>query len=77
MATSEKEVKDALAIILGDRKAYKTSLNYAVEYVRTGVYMCGEGLRVQCLYILNNISHWRHPKAKEVRTILKNFTKGK
>jgi hypothetical protein len=30
-------------------------------------------LRVQILYILNNISHWRNPKAKTIRKILRAY----
>ncbi len=34
----------------------------------------GEALRVQCLYVLNNMSHWRGEIAKAVRQTLKTFT---
>lgn len=72
---TEVEVKNAILEILADRKSYPTSLNYAVNYCKVGLDMTGEALRVQCLYILNNISHWRHPKAKVCRDILKAFSK--
>ena len=74
MSYDEYDVKMALDKILSDTKAYRTSLNYAVNYARAGLYMSGEELRIQCLYIIGNITKWRHPAAKEVRTILKSFT---
>jgi len=42
---------------------------------RTGNMMEGEELYVQCLYILSNLSHWRGPRAKEVKEILKKVPK--
>jgi predicted component of type VI protein secretion system len=68
-------VKEAIQVILGDRKSYETSLNYAVNYCLAAVYMHDHELAVQCLYILSNITHWRHPQAKEVRAVLKKFSK--
>jgi len=73
-SVTDREVHDAIGVILSDRKSYPKSLNYAVGYCRMGLGMCGEELRVQCLYILNNITGWRHPEAKNVRTVLKKFT---
>lgn len=72
---TDQQVHDAISKILADRKSYSTSLNYAVEYCKVGLSQTGHDLKVQCLYILNNISHWRHLDAKEVRTILKSFSK--
>jgi len=69
------EVKDALRIILTDRDSYSKSLNYAVNYCREALRMDDADLRMQCLYILNNISRWRHPQARKVRTILKAYCK--
>lgn len=64
-------VTEAIRVILSDTKSYATSLNYAVSYCRAAIGMDGEELRVQLLYVLNNITHWRHPQAKEVRAVLK------
>jgi hypothetical protein len=75
MAT-EQDVKDAIRCILCDEKSYKTSLNYAIGYCTLALRMTGDALKVQCLYILNNITHWRGTGAKEVRFILKQFAKG-
>lgn len=73
LPVTEGDVKDAIGVILADTKAYGTSLNYAVGYARLAQHMTGEDLRVQCLYILSNITHWRNPQAKEVRITLKEF----
>jgi len=69
---SEDEVHRALEGILVNRDA--KALNYAVGYARAGLSMTGEALYVQCLYILNNITHWRGDTAKWVRQTLKDFT---
>jgi hypothetical protein len=68
-------VEEAIALILSDRKAYATSLNYAVNYCRAAQGMTGEELKVQVLYILNNIAAWRHPEARQVRAVLRQFVK--
>ncbi len=73
--SKESEVREAIQKILADKPAYAKSLNYAVEYCRAAQYMSGEELRVQCLYILGNITHWRHADAKEVRKVLKGFSR--
>lgn len=70
---SETQVQDAIGVILSDKAKYATQLNWAVNYCRVALGMTGEDLRVQCLYILGNISSWRHPQAKEVRSTLKKF----
>ena len=71
----EAKVKDAIKVILSDKRSYTTSLNYAVDYCQVALSMTGEDLRVQCLYILNNIQKWRQPESKQVRETLKAFTK--
>jgi hypothetical protein len=69
-----EEVKKAIRIILEDKKSYPTSLNYAIGYCKFVLQISNEAeLRVQCLYILNNITHWRHPEAKSVRRTLKDY----
>jgi len=64
---------EAIRIILDDTKAYRTSLNYAVNYCKAAMNMFPDSseFRTQTLYILNNIKYWRHPQAKEVRKVLK------
>jgi hypothetical protein len=63
--------QEAISIILSDKEHYKTSLNWAIEYCKAAQQMAGKMLDVQCLYILNNIQHWRHPQAKDVRDALR------
>lgn len=75
MTTTQEQVKNAIRTILSDRDSYAKSLNYAVHYCREALRMENADLRIQCLYILNNISRWRHPQAREVRLILKAYSK--
>ncbi len=72
---SEAQVHQAILTILSDTDKYSTSLNYAVNYCLAARGMSGEELRIQCLYILNNIVYWRHSKAREVRKLLRQFTR--
>lgn len=53
--------------------ANERALNYAVGYARAGYAMLAgsDEARVQSLYILNNMSHWRGDTAKQVRAALK------
>ena len=71
----EANVKAALEAIVKhqDEKA----LNWAVNYASAGISMTGEELRVQCLYVLNNIANWRGGASGAVRKTLKEFTKNK
>ena len=43
-----------------------------IRMTPTGDMMEGEELRVQLLYVLTNMSHWRGEAAKEVRKTLKD-----
>lgn len=61
---------DACKLILADPKANP----YAQTYARAGIGMTGEMQRVQALYILSNLSHWRGPEAKNVRARLREAT---
>lgn len=80
---TEAEVYEAIGVILSDKQAYSKSLNWAVNYMDivkrlqdlciAAMSMEGEDLRVQCLYILGNITSWRHPEAPGVRKTLKAF----
>jgi tRNA(Glu) U13 pseudouridine synthase TruD len=71
--STEEDVKKAVEVILSDKKSYSTSLNYAINYCKAARSMSGYELFTQTLYILNTITHWRHPEAKSVRDTLKNF----
>lgn len=69
-------VYDALRKIVDNSN--QPSLNWAINYAKAGLAMPeGEALRVQVLYVLNNITHWRGEGAKEVRTTLKAYAKVK
>lgn len=49
---------------------------YAKSYAKAGLGLYdNESIRVQCLYILNNIAHWRGENSKECRTTLKRLSK--
>ena len=63
--------QEAIDVILSDKKSYPTSLNWAIGYCEIAKGLKGHDLYVQTLYILNNIQHWRHPLAKEVRQTLR------
>lgn len=51
------------------------ALNYAVAYAGAGRGMTGHDMKVQCLYILNNMTAWRGETAKAVRESLKLHSK--
>ena len=73
-----EQVKRLVTVILSDRKNYSKSLNYAIGYCQYFMAIDNEEeARVQALYILNNLSSWRHERAKEVRDGLKKFAKAK
>jgi len=71
MRPLEPAVHAALRDIVNNRT--EKSLNWAVNYAQAGLEMTGEELRVQCLYVLNNMTHWRGGLAKQVRTTLKAY----
>ena len=67
-------VKRALEAIVANSK--EKALNWAVGYAEYGITISDpHELRVQCLYVLNNITHWRGEVAKEVRATLKAYIK--
>lgn len=48
---------------------------YAKAYAEAGLdLMAPAAQAVQALYILNNITHWRGEKSREVRAALKEFS---
>ena len=65
-------VHEALIKIVDNEN--EKSLSWAVNYAIAGICMPdSEALRVQVIYVLNNISHWRGEVAKEVRATLKKY----
>lgn len=52
------------------------SLNYAFGYAAAGTTLWNpEEIRVQCLYLLENIRYWRGETAKQVRALFKELAK--
>lgn len=52
------------------------SLNYAIGYAKHGLGVTDpHEQKVQALYILNNMTHWRGDLAKRVREALKAVSK--
>lgn len=51
---------------------------YAKSYAKGGIEQCftQEEMRVQCLYILNNMQYWRGAIAKSVRVDLRTMSRG-
>lgn len=68
---TEAEIKQALQIIIDNREA--KALNYAINYAIAGLHLTGKALKIQVLYVLNNIAHWRGREATHCRQILKAF----
>jgi len=59
--TSKMTVTEALQLIVDN--AANPALNYAINYAKYGLSITNpEELRVQCLYVLNNIGGWRANK---------------
>ena len=71
--------KEAMKLIVDNQET--PALNYAVNYAKAGLSMDenSHDFKVQCLYIVSNISNWRSTKAfpipkeqiKEARQALK------
>lgn len=66
-------VHEALQLIVDNQE--DKALKWAVNYAKHSLHQSGEDLRIQCLYILENIKYWRGPVAKEVRETIKQFAK--
>ena len=58
------------------QSAHDKAFAYAIGYARHGLTCEGHEARVQALYILNNMTRWRGPMAKQVRDSLKSIAKG-
>jgi hypothetical protein len=53
-----------------------TQVNWAGNYAKYGLLIKDEQeAKVQAMYILNNITHWRGDTAKEVRATMKKIMK--
>lgn len=47
----------------------------SVDIKPTDKMMVGEEMRVQLLYVLSNLSYWRGERSKEIKDILKGYSK--
>jgi hypothetical protein len=64
-------------VAAGDDPKQVKQVNYAVNYAKAGLLMSHpEAIKMQALYIVNNISSWRGDTAKAVREELKRIGKG-
>lgn len=66
--------REALELIVANDA--DPDLNYAINYAEYALSLLEdtEELRVQCLYVANNLATWRHPQAKEARAAIKAAT---
>jgi len=71
---TEEKVHRALRAVV--RNSNAKALNYAINYAKAGLHMTGETLRIKCIYVLGNMTHWRGEEATAVRKTLKKYTKG-
>lgn len=50
------------------------NMPYAKTYAKAGLQLTdNKDIKVQCLYIVSNLSHWRGKEAKTIRTLLKKL----
>ena len=74
MQQNISDFHDACRAVLSASK-HTRALNWAVGYASAGLSLKdGEAIRVQCLYILNNITHWRGPIASVARGHFKRLS---
>lgn len=67
---------ECMSAVCNAAKGKTGNIAYAAGYASAGRRMYDDGeRRVQALYILNNITHWRGDEAKRVRTRLKEFAR--
>ena len=76
--------KDAMRLVVANKEM--KALNYAVNYALAGLDMDENSheFRVQCLYLVGNLSHWRATQSssvtkeqiKEARLVLKTVGQG-
>lgn len=72
VTVTESDVRDAFRTIIAQATKTK-AVNWAVNYAREGLAMTEHELKTQCLYVLNNITHWRGELAKTTRETLRKF----
>jgi len=68
-APDEERVRNALENVLAHSKGKYTE--YAKTYAKAGLEMTEEELKIQVLYVLNNLPYWRGELARQVKQVLK------
>ena len=73
-------LKEALSRILEHRSSQ--ALTYAIAYTEYALSMIERGesiedIRIQCLYVRNNLSSWRGDVARNVKSVIDDFTSKK
>ena len=71
----EVEVKEILKKIL--ELPDKGFTPYAKSYAQAGLGMTGYALKVQVLYVLNNLIYWRGEGARTAKAYLKGYALSK
>lgn len=76
MKPTTKEVEKALTNVLNNSEV--KALDYCVGYAEHALDMISanepyDRVKVQILYVLSNMAHWRGGAARETKTILRNF----
>ena len=66
--TAKRECKDPYA------QTYLRAIPQAIEE-GAELSTAQDGLRVQLLYVLSNMSGWRGPVAREVKSVMKKYCK--
>ena len=74
-AKPEMSVNDAIRAVAVECPNHAARV-YANAAMEAATMYGSEGLRVQVLYMLANVRHWRGPRAREVKAVLKAYTKG-
>jgi hypothetical protein len=75
ISPSPDDVREHLMIVICDEKAHGTTLNWAIQRVKMAYRAPDHELKDRLLYILGNMTHWRHPQAKQVRNVFKQYIK--
>ena len=70
----EQKVKNVFRVIM-EQDASKGYMAYAQTYAQGGLNLDvkGETLKVQVLYVLNNLQYWRGDEARRCKKVLKEF----
>ncbi len=67
----EDEIKGMLLVVIAEAKDEN-----AKSYADAGATLTGKELKVQVLYVLNNLQYWRGETARYTKARLKRLNKG-